>query len=169
MNRLQFLRGHYSAETPVRPPWSLQEDLFVDVCSRCDQCIRCCHAHVIRRGPAGFPEMDFSDAGCDFCAACAGACETGAIQHDDHPLDSAWQLVASIGSRCFSERGVVCRSCGEVCETRAIRFRPALGGVTHLQILDHLCNGCGECVSICPAQAIQVKHVQPEQMLEAQS
>lgn len=169
MNRLQFLRGNYKGEQPLRPPWSQAEHVFTDVCDRCDECIRVCHARLIEAGGSGFPVMNFSRAGCDFCRACVDACPTGAIQIDKDNQHMPWQSQAVISDQCFSERGIVCRSCGEVCEVHAIRFRLAVGGAALIELNSSVCNGCGECVSICPANAIQVKPVQCEQHSEAQS
>ena len=160
MNRLQFLRGNYKSEPSLRPPWSQVEDVFVDVCDRCDKCITACHNAVIKRGSAGFPEMNFASAGCDFCEACVEACPTQAIQLTDVNRLQPWIYKASINNTCFSERGIVCRSCGEVCEMRAIRFKLAVGGVAHIEFNTQDCNGCGECVSVCPANAIAIKYVE---------
>ena len=167
MNRLQFLRGNYRSEPPLRPPWSQTEQLFTELCDRCDECIEACPSKVIRRGEAGFPTMDFSRGGCDFCQQCAQACPVGAIQINHDNVSSPWSAMAEITSRCFSERGVVCRSCGEVCEMRAIRFRLAVGGVALIELNQRDCNGCGECVSICPAAAIQVKSIPVKENAEA--
>ena len=164
MNRLQFLRGNYKRELPLRPPWSQDEDVFVELCDRCDKCIQACHSKVIHRGSGGFPEMNFSNAGCDFCEACARSCPTQAIQFMTSNQDMAWTYKATINNSCFSERGIVCRSCGEVCEMRAIRFKLVVGGLAHIEFNTSDCNGCGECVSICPANAIEIQHV--EQNLE---
>ncbi|MBD4688740.1 4Fe-4S dicluster domain-containing protein, partial [Xanthomonas citri pv. citri] len=48
------------------------------------------------------------------------------------------------------------RSCGDGCESRAIRFRPALGGIATLQLDLTACNGCGACLSVCPTSAISI-------------
>lgn len=157
MNRLQFLRGNYKGGSAVRPPWSITENAFVDACDRCDRCIKSCHLKIIKRGSAGFPEIDFSKGGCDFCMACAQSCPTDAIQLTTANRDHPWHNVASINNKCLSERGVVCRSCGEICEMRAIRFRLAVGGSAHIELNTADCNGCGECVSLCPVNAIEIK------------
>ena len=118
MNRLQFLRGKYKGESAVRPPWSIAENEFVDTCDRCDACIKACHLKIIQRGSAGFPEMNFSKGGCDFCMACVQNCPTHAIQLTVENRDDPWRIVAQVNGKCLSQRGVVCRACGEAARSR---------------------------------------------------
>lgn len=155
LNRMQFLRGRFSGKPVLRPPWAVEESLFTDLCERCDACIKVCHVNIIHRGAAGYPEINFSHSGCDFCRACAQACPSGAIVKDsDHP----WSVQAEFKSSCFAERGVICRSCSDVCEHSAIRFRMRVGGSSSIEFNAAACTGCGECVALCPAQAIEIRH-----------
>lgn len=63
---------------------------------------------------------------------------------------------AFIQAHCLAQQGVVCRTCGEVCEENAIRFTPRLGGVA-IPLLDPTrCTACGECVTDCPNSAIEL-------------
>ena len=62
----------------------------------------------------------------------------------------------AIGSSCLAHRGVSCRSCEDVCEPRALRFRPELGGVFKPEIDLAACTNCGECGLICPVNAIKL-------------
>ncbi len=66
------------------------------------------------------------------------------------------RVVAVIGDRCLARHGIVCRSCGDACEARAIRFPPRLGGVAMPLLDSDACSGCGECISVCPAVAISL-------------
>lgn len=150
-----FLFARGSAKKAFRPPWSIAEEDFVELCTRCGECFKECPSNVIQIADGGFPELDFSHTGCDFCEVCAQVCEPEALRLHDYP---ALNLLAQISKNCFSERGVICRSCGEACEVGAIRFIPAVGGITHVLLNTELCNGCGECVHICPAQSITMKH-----------
>ena len=128
ISRRQFLRGDLgTTRNPVRPPWAASESLFSNLCDRCDDCIYACPERVIRFGSGGFPEMDFSERGCTLCGECVAACGGKALTSDPR-RDRPWMLVAQIGNECLANRNVVCRSCGESCDARAIRFRLRAGG-----------------------------------------
>jgi ferredoxin-type protein NapF len=66
---------------------------------------------------------------------------------------------ARIEPNCLATRGVVCRTCSEHCEPRAIRFRLQTAGRALPLIEDALCNACGECVRVCPVQAMALQVV----------
>jgi ferredoxin-type protein NapF len=61
---------------------------------------------------------------------------------------------AVINDECLAEAGIVCRSCGDVCPDAAISFRPRLGLPPKAVVNELACTGCGECVGVCPSQAI---------------
>ncbi len=151
--RRAFLRGGNRVSTDIRPPWSVAEPRFVELCDRCDRCLPACPARILARGDGGYPAIAFGRGGCDFCGDCATACPTGAImRHGGAP----WGLVAEVGGNCLLGKGVECRSCGDSCEPRAIRFRPVPGGRVRLDLDADACTGCGACVRPCPTGAITV-------------
>lgn len=152
ISRAQFLRGDISGRSrPLRPPWSLPEQVFVERCTRCGDCIRICPQHILEPGSGGFPRVDFSRGECLFCGDCTRVCAAGALRRDG---GDPWTIRARIGERCLAFRGVECRSCAEPCAPRAIRFRPVAGGVAQPVLEPVACNGCGACYSVCPARAI---------------
>jgi len=155
LSRRQWLRGDPRGPVlPRRPPWACDESLFIQRCTRCDRCIEACELKLLFRGSGGFPEIRFTEAGCDFCGDCLKACPNQAL---DAPLPApslAWKWRATIGARCLSRRGIVCRACGDACETEAIRFRLLTGGRAEPELDTQLCNGCGECLAVCPEQSI---------------
>ena len=139
----------------MRPPWAIDEDTFIERCNRCGECALQCPQNIIRMASGGFPEVDFSAAGCDFCEVCVDVCEPGALKVRQ---TAAFDLYAEIKDTCLSERGVICRSCGEACDSQAIRFKLVVGGAAQVSMDTDLCNGCGECISTCPADAITIQH-----------
>lgn len=157
-SKRNLLFGRISAKKAIRPPWAINEDDFIEICNRCGECVKQCPRNVIRIEDGGFPAMNFTHAGCDFCEVCVAVCKPEALKLNDF---AGFNLTAEISSECFSERGVICRSCGEVCESRAIRFQQVVGGITHVLMDTEHCNGCGECVGICPAHAITMKQQLP--------
>lgn len=68
--------------------------------------------------------------------------------------DAQRQSVASVGPACFMARGIACRLCEDTCDTGAFRFRPLLGGRAEVTVEESRCTACGDCLDICPADAI---------------
>lgn len=153
--RRGFLRGRFRqiANLP-RPPWAVAESEFQTRCTRCNDCVDACPTGILRVGDGGYPTVDFSHAECTFCGECAVACAPRAI--DRTASAQAWQMKAQLGPACVASKGVECRICGDACEARAIRFRPALGGISAPTLDDDACTGCGACVAPCPVDAIVV-------------
>lgn len=142
----------------VRPPWALGEAEFLESCTRCAACIDVCPTRLLVKGSGGFPAADFTPGrapeGCTFCGECLAACRDGAL----HKVEGqpAWSVQAVFGAACLAAQNVVCRTCGEACEARAISFPPRLGGVSLPQLTAAACTGCGACLADCPTQAIRV-------------
>ncbi|WP_207905744.1 ferredoxin-type protein NapF [Aestuariirhabdus litorea] len=151
-----MLRGRRSAPTPpLRPPWSLEESLFTQHCTRCGDCIDVCETAILVKGDGGFPTVDFARGECTFCQGCLSHCETGAL---NAAITPPWNIKAGINAQCLTQQQVVCRSCADLCETRAIRFDPLAGGVASPRIEADQCTGCGACVSVCPSHAINLSN-----------
>ena len=72
------------------------------------------------------------------------------------PDGQAAPHLAHVGPGCLALQRVECRLCGEHCDAGAIRFPPRLGGVAQPLIDGERCNGCGDCLAACPAQALQL-------------
>lgn len=159
-SRRQFLRGDfYGIDMPVRPPWALREAQFAERCIRCDACRTACPTRIIVRGQGGFPRVDFARGECTFCGDCVHACEAAALGQE---AGAAWSVKAGIGAACIAGKQVVCRSCGDACETRAIRFKLRAGGVAVPNVDIDACTGCGACYGVCPVAAIAMRHSETE-------
>ena len=139
-----------------RPPWSLAGDAFDGACTRCGACVEQCPTHVLRIAD-GRLRVDYADGECTFCGACVSACPEPAFDLAAHAAGSrAWNVVARIDATCLARLGVACASCAEACEAHAIRFRVHAGPVPDPRVDGNLCTGCGACVRVCPASAIDV-------------
>ncbi|MDH4320891.1 MAG: ferredoxin-type protein NapF [Desulfobulbaceae bacterium] len=152
VSRRHFLRG--GKPLPIRPPWSLPEDEFLKVCSGCAACIEHCPQRLLVSNADGLPVVDFMQGECTFCGECAANCAEGALSREGGV--APWRLKARVGNGCLAKLGTFCRSCGELCEVAAIRFRPQVGGPVSPEIDDSLCNGCGACFQVCPVRAIRI-------------
>jgi len=154
-SRRQFLRGRFSPrQAPLRPPWALAEDAFLAACTRCGDCIRACPQGILVED-GGYPRVEFGKGECTFCGDCVAACQPRALQRQDQ--QPPWRLLPVIAETCLARKGVVCRSCGDVCAAVAIRFRPQLGGSALPEVDPSRCTGCGGCVAPCPARAIELR------------
>ena len=154
LSRRGFLRVRRTHGAPMRPPWAMDEAAFTQACTRCDKCIEVCPTTVLLRGDGGFPTVDFQRGECTFCGACQNACIPGALRRGDGLVP--WLLVAQVAEACLTHGNVVCRSCEDACEPRAIRFAPRLGGVARPAVNRAACSGCGACVAGCPTGAISM-------------
>lgn len=150
-NKRQWLQR----QQPIRLPWALDEQAFTDGCTRCDACIEACPELLIFKGRGGFPALDFQQNECTFCGLCVDACQQPIFRRRSEP---AFLHHAEIDARCFPLHGIACRSCGEVCEVEAIHFQFGANRMALPQIDTDICNGCGACLSVCPAEAIQLNH-----------
>ncbi len=153
---MQFLSGNFGGKRVVRPPWALDEERFTERCNGCGKCIEACPYDIIHEARGKFPVLDFATAGCDFCRDCVSVCETGALVYDVDSPSEPWNLKAAVLPACLAMNGVVCRSCGEACETQAIRFRLELGGIAQPKIDQDACTGCGECYAVCPIRSVEI-------------
>lgn len=157
ISRKQFLRGNFRGKQDIRPPWSLTEERFTELCSRCDDCIEICPEYILERGSAGFPRVNFQKGECTFCEKCVNVCKTGAIEKTDTGT-LPWTLKTHIEQSCVAKKGVECRICGDSCDVEAIRFHYTPGAAAQPVIDDSACTGCGACVAPCPVNAVEIRN-----------
>ena len=149
-------------ERLIRPPGAVPEDLFLDRCIRCGQCMKACLTNTLQpsfleAGPEGLwtPRLALRYAPCEQrCNVCGQVCPTGAIR----PLDMPERQHAKIGTavlyrdRCLVwEQDRLCLICDEHCPYDAIEFR-LVEGQRRPFVLEDRCNGCGVCENKCPVQ-----------------
>lgn len=76
--------------------------------------------------------------------------------------EPATPRIAAVAASCLGVNRVACGICADPCDARAIRIRPLQGGRS-LPVVDAaLCNGCGDCLSVCPVQALSLIPFEPE-------
>lgn len=153
---------------PLRPPWALDDDNFIEQCIRCTQCVEACEENIIHLADGGYPELDFSKGECTFCEACVDACAVQfkqAISIGENVKKSPALLKTAglesfyfdlkIDDSCLSKQKILCQSCQEVCESQSIAMK-WLSSIPIPEITLDDCTGCGACISICPSNSIKM-------------
>jgi MauM/NapG family ferredoxin protein len=161
----------------IRPPGSLPEKKFLELCQRCALCMKACPTNVINptlaeAGVAGFwtPHLIMTQGYCEYtCTICGSVCPTGAIQ--DISIREKIDQPIKIGSayidrgRCLPWSGnAACIVCQEVCPTspKAIYLKKdVLTGLAGKKLPVQLpyvdlakCVGCGICENKCPVRGL---------------
>lgn len=157
----------------IRPPGSIREKDFLELCQRCGLCMKVCPTNVINptmseAGMAGFwtPHLIMTLGYCEYtCTLCGTVCPSGAIAEISGR--EKIEVPIKIGSayvdrgRCLPWSGnAPCIVCEEHCPTspKAIYLRddvvPAPGGKRMRVKLPYVdlkrCVGCGICEYKCP-------------------
>jgi NAD-dependent dihydropyrimidine dehydrogenase PreA subunit len=173
--------GADASRLAVRPPGSVPEPLFLDLCIRCGACFQVCPNNVLQ--PMGFeggldglwtPRVVADWAGCEAsCNACGQLCPTGAIRAI--PLEE--KRVARMGLALVNQRTCLplagrdaCQLCVEECNSAGYRAieqmrvgtqvnqngQPIEGsGFLAPVVVADKCVGCGLCQTRC--YAVNVK------------
>lgn len=168
---------------PVRPPGSVPEKEFLELCIRCGECFKVCPNNVLQ--PLGFqqgieglwtPQVVADWAGCEpSCNACGQACPTGAIR----PLPLAEKKAARMGLAVVNPKTCLplagrepCQLCVDECTAagyNAIEFirvhtqsddsgQPIEGtGFLAPQVQAGKCVGCGLCQTHCYSINVKTK------------
>lgn len=161
----------------IRPPGSLPEKEFLELCQRCGLCMKVCPTNVINptlaeAGIAGFwtPRLIMTQGYCDYtCTLCGSVCPTGAIQ--EITANEKIKQLIKIGSayidrgRCLPWSGnAPCIVCQEVCPTspKAIYLKADVVATSDKKSLNvqlpfvdlKRCVGCGICENKCPVRGL---------------
>ena len=141
------------SNTDIHLPWLKNTEHFLDRCTQCQTCINHCPESIIEKGQGGYPTVNFNLGECTYCQECANHCPEDLF---DLEQPAAWALSLNINDQCFTERGIVCQSCRDVCEPQAIAFKYTHSSIPKPVVDESLCTQCGACVSSCPANAISL-------------
>lgn len=180
--------GSEDAFLPVRPPGSVPEQEFLEMCIRCGECFKACPNNVLQpesfqQGFEGLwtPLVEADWAGCESsCNACGQVCPTGAIRA--LPLEE--KRFARMGLAIVNEATCLpfagkeaCDLCVQECIAAgydAIEYtqvgvevdengQPIEGtGFAAPVVLEDKCVGCGLCQTRCYAINVKERHVLPE-------
>lgn len=152
----------------LRPPGALPEKQFLELCTRCDECVKVCPTNTLQpalfeAGAEGLftPIVVPRIAECrEKCVACSEVCPTGAIQpiriEDKNPRltdNPALIGVATIDRNTCRAwyKNQKCSVCDEQCPYDAIAS-PVVDGMQRPFVMEQFCVGCGSCERECPVE-----------------
>ncbi|TLD86995.1 4Fe-4S binding protein [Helicobacter sp. MIT 05-5294] len=175
-NRREFfttlLKPKSEGFTPL-PPYILDYSLVFKFCALCvaqfqernkqTPCVQVCdevYKQENKRGILKIKEnkvcIEFEQSGCKLCGECAKACPHNVL---DEGLAKAqnphWNFAIRISEiACLAYQKTLCCVCKDVCYSVLGRQNAILfSGLFYPQIQAN-CIGCGECISVCPTNAI---------------
>lgn len=140
----------------IRPPWSLNETLFLSTCEKCGGCGEICPEGIIyyfnsRAGIAAqTPYLEFKDSYCTFCGECVKVCPSGALNFENGIKDLGLARISS--NRCSPAHEAGCSYCLDNCPEGAI----VMSDEGFARVVESDCNGCGACVVGCKGEAIRI-------------
>lgn len=150
----------------IRPPGSIPESDFLNVCVQCGRCMKVCPTNglqpcILESGINGLwtPRLVPRIGGCEKnCNICGQVCPTSAIRK----LSLEEKTYAQVGtavidrSRCIAwEQDKVCLICDEACPYNSISsLNETIRDVTLLRpfVDERICTGCGLCEARCPIE-----------------
>ena len=177
-----------SAVLPVRPPGSVPEVEFLQMCIRCGECFKACPNNVLQaqgfeQGLAGLwtPAVKADWAGCESsCNACGEVCPTGAIRplpmEEKKDVRMGLAIVNEVTCLPFAGREA-CQLCVDECVAAgydAIEFTRVgtkadgdgnpIEGTGYLApvVLADKCVGCGLCQTRCVSINVEEKQLLKE-------
>lgn len=131
----------------LRPPGAVEEALFLERCTRCQDCVKACpHGSIGLHAGDGTPVIHPDQVPCYLCddTPCIHSCATDAL------LPVAGRTEVRMGLATVSHRfctaGQGCHACVSQCPMHALELDV---GAMRLRVLDDRCVGCGICEHIC--------------------
>ena len=158
-----LFQGRRAVPTPPaqyrsRPPGATVR--FLELCTKCNDCVTACPAWAIRvaadgEQEAGYPQTEPNNTACAVCEdplPCVVACETGALAAT--PRKSIRLGLARLDADlCVVPQGQACDFCVVYCPVPEDAIRMTEGGP---MIIPAGCTGCGMCAVMCPANALAI-------------
>jgi MauM/NapG family ferredoxin protein len=137
----------------LRPPGSLEEQLFRETCSRCGECVKVCPAQCIKIDATGAkgngaPYIEAEVMPCVVCSTleCMQHCPSGALRPTAlTEIDMGTAVLRE--HICVRTHGQPCTICVDQCPLGAMAIEIRAGKV---HVIEEGCIGCGVCQYYCP-------------------
>ncbi len=150
---------------PLRPPGAVDEEKFLQKCTRCRKCAEVCPYNTIKMAHGesgvmmGTPYIEARENPCYLCEdfPCIAACPSEALSSVSTKEEVKMGMAVIDESLCLPYNGILCRACYERCPIyrEAITLKDNLYPVVH----EDQCVGCGICVNVCPAETVAISVV----------
>jgi len=146
-----FRRASSPFKSYIYPPYYQKKEDFLE-CIECEDknCLIACKEKIITIKD-NIPIITFGKNGCTFCDECAKACKKVLKQEHKKTRLNAEMIINP--DKCIAWNKTICYACEDICEEAAIMYQGMFNPVIDLD----KCSACGFCISVCPADAIEVK------------
>lgn len=148
----------------LRPPGAVEEPLFLERCTKCNDCVKACpHGSIVFHQQDGTPVLFPDQVPCYLCddLPCIAACATDALLPAGR--EEIRMGMAVVNHRlCTAGQG--CHACVSKCPTDALSMD---FDTQRLVVTAERCVGCGMCEHICRTVNDHIAiRVTPFRMLE---
>lgn len=131
----------------LRPPGAVEEELFLDRCTKCGDCLPACPYESIKKDLAtGYPVIFANESPCHLCDdfPCIAACETEALLPVGDRTEVRMGVAVVSRADCTADQG--CRFCLAKCPVEAL----SVDFIDPYPVVDQdKCVGCGICEQVC--------------------
>ncbi|WP_455370277.1 4Fe-4S dicluster domain-containing protein [Petrachloros mirabilis] len=149
----------------LRPPGAVDEDVFLERCTKCSDCAKACpHGSIVFHQLDGTPVIFADQVPCYLCEdlPCISACATEALIAVDGPEQVRMGVVTVSHRLCTAGQG--CHACVSKCPTGTLSMN---FDTQQLAVEVSRCVGCGLCEQICRTVNDQIAiKVTPSRLLE---
>ena len=130
----------------LRPPGAVEEPLFLERCTKCNDCVKACpHGSIVFHQQDGTPVLFPDQVPCYLCddLPCIAACATDALLP---AVPEEIRMGMAVVNHRLCTAGQGCHACVSKCPTDALSMD---FDAQRLVVTAERCVGCGMCEHIC--------------------